>query len=853
MRMKAYWAQSQSELFAALSTSVDGLAQSEAERRLGEQGANDFAKRERSNILRLLLRQYESPLVLILIFAAIVSIVVKEWTDAIIILLIVLGSTILGFTQEYRASEAVRKLRERLSLQALVMRDGKTREIDTSLLVPGDVVLLSAGNLVPADGVIIDARDFLVSQAALTGESFPVEKSPVPTAQDTSLPQRRNVVFLGTSVRSGTAKVLVVKTGNNTEIAGVASHISQVSSETDFERGIRRFGYLLTRIMIVIVLAVLTINLLFHRPPIDSLLFAVALAVGLSPELLPAIMSVTLSAGARRMAERGVIVRRLDAIENLGSADVLCTDKTGTLTKGVVELSGALDASGAESARTFHLAFINAKLETGIENPLDAAIIASAERKKSSDEVPAKIDEIPYDFLRKRLTIVVEADGRRHTIITKGAFDNVLACCAQFATEDGNRPLDDAVVEKARAFYEKRGQAGFRVLGLASKEVAPKQHYDTSDETNMVFEGFLLFFDPLKEGIETTVQSLSQLGIATKIITGDNRYVAGHVGEAIGLDGKLLLTGRQINEMRDEALWHSAARTQIFAEVDPQQKERIVQALQRSGHAVAYMGDGINDGPALNVADVGISVDEAVDVARETADIVLLQRDLDVLRQGVIDGRHTFANTIKYIEITTSANFGNMISMALATLFVPFLPLLAKQILLNNFLSDLPSIAISTDNVDEEMTRTPQHWDIGHIQSFMLVFGLISTLFDLVTFSVLLLVFHADEALFQSTWFVVSVMTELAVLLVLRTHRPAWMSAPSSTLLLATIAVFALSLILTYIPFLDEMFGFVRIPWHLMLIGLLVVAAYVATTERAKTWYFGRKKPESLKQAMPVR
>lgn len=841
--MQAYWTHSPKELFASLATTQGGLTQSEAERRLAVTGANSLAKAQGAGVLRLLARQYESPLVLILIFAAIVSIIVQEWTDAIIILLIVIGSTVLGFTQEYRASEAVRKLRERLSLQALVTRDGTMRPVDASLLVPGDIVSLSAGNLVPADGVVIEARDFLVSQAALTGESFPAEKSIEPVPEGAALPQRRNVVYLGTSVRSGTAKMLVVKTGPETEIAGLASHISQASTETDFERGIRRFGYLLTRIMIVIVLGVLTVNLMLHRPPIDSLLFAVALAVGLSPELLPAIMSVTLSAGARRMAERGVIVRRLDAIENLGSANVLCTDKTGTLTKGVVELSGALDPSGEESKEVFRLAFINATLETGIENPLDAAIIAHAEKQPLAVSLPAKADEIPYDFLRKRLTIVVEsADGpARHTIVTKGAFDNVIACCTQIAAKDGNHPLDDESLQRLRAFYEQRGEAGFRVLGLASRTVPAKDHYDKADETEMVFEGFLLFFDPLKDDIEATVQSLSALGIATKIITGDNRHVAAHVGEAIGLDPARVLTGDQLNEMRDDALWHLAAKTHLFAEVDPQQKERIVRALQRSGHVVAYMGDGINDGPALNIADVGISVDEAVDVARETADIVLLQRDLDVLRQGVIDGRHTFANTIKYIEITTSANFGNMISMALATVFVPFLPLLAKQILLNNFLSDLPSIAISTDNVDHEATALPQRWDIGRIQSFMLVFGLISTVFDLVTFAVLLGVFHAHEALFQSTWFVVSVMTELVVVLVLRTHRPAWKSAPSRTLLYATAAVFVMTLYLTYNNFVASMFGFVPIPWHLMAIGLFIVAAYVVATEAAKTMYFARR------------
>jgi Mg2+-importing ATPase len=424
-----------------------------------------------------------------------------------------------------------------------------------------------------------------------------------------------------------------------------------------------------------------------------------------------------------------------------------------------------------------------------------------------------------------------------HVIVTKGAFESVLSCCTQVATSRGRVPVNTAVTS-ARAFYEARGGEGFRVLGLATCSIPAKGHYDRSDETDMVFEGFLLFFDPPKDGIEETIRSLTALGIETKIISGDNRFVAAHVGQSIGLDPDRLLTGRQLNEMRDEALWSLARGTDIFAEVDPQQKERIVRALQHGGNAVAYLGDGINDAPALKAADVGISVDRAVDVARETADIVLLQRDLNVLGQGVLDGRRTFANTLKYIEITTSANFGNMVSMALATIFVPFLPLLAKQILLNNFLSDFPSIAISTDNVDHDATRSAQHWDIGRIWSFMLAFGLTSTVFDLITFLILLKVFGANEALFRSTWFIVSLLTELAVVLVLRTHGPAWRSAPSRPLLYSTIAVFLVALCVPFISPIASAFGFVPIPPHLLLAGLLIVVIYVGTTELVKWRYF---------------
>ena len=471
--MIAYWAQQPEALFAELKTAAAGLGADEAARRLEEFGPNRLAAGHRTNALRLLLRQYESPLVLILVFGAFVSLVVREWVDAVIILLIVLGSTFLGFIQEYRASEAVRRLRETLALKVCALRDGRAQSIDARHVVPGDVLLLSAGNLVPADGIVLEARDFLVSQASLTGKSFPVEKTPGPAPIDATLQQRVNAVFLGTSVRSGTAKVLVVHTGQATELGRIAGRIGKAPEATDFERGIRRFGYLLTRIMMVIVIFVFTVNLLFHRPLIESLLFAVALAVGLTPELLPAIVSVTLSAGARRMAKRGVIVRRLEAIENLGSADILCTDKTGTLTKGVVELTGAFDIEGVPSERVFRYAVTNSRLETGIDNPLDAAIVAAADRLGIAAAEPAKIDEIPYDFIRKRLTIVVsEGEGAEtHLIVTKGAFDTVIACCEFVSIASKTLPLDPALRQKLDDYYRTKGVDGFRVLGLATKRV----------------------------------------------------------------------------------------------------------------------------------------------------------------------------------------------------------------------------------------------------------------------------------------------------------------------------------------------------------------------------------------------
>jgi Mg2+-importing ATPase len=831
-----YWNRTAAQLFEALGACDHGLSGSEAAARLQRDGANHVDDAPRLAALRLLLAQFESPLVLILVFGAAISLILQDWIEAIIILTIVLGSALLGFTQEYRASAAVAELRRRLALTVRVRRAGEVQTVAATALVPGDVILLSAGNLVPADGLVLAATDFLVSEATLTGESFPVEKQPDVLPPDTPIARRTNCVFLGTSVRSGTADVLVVHTGGHTAFGAIAERLRARAPETEFARGVRQFGYLLARVMIVMVLFVVSVNQLLGRPVFESLLFAVALAVGLSPELLPAIVSVTLSRGARAMARRGVIVRRLEAIENLGSMDVLCTDKTGTLTEGVIALDATLDADGHASAEVQRLAYLNAAFETGIANPLDAAIIAAADRQGFSAEGYRKVDEIPYDFMRKRLTIVVAAadDPEHHLIISKGAFTNILAVCSTVRRSATEIALDDREREGLEDFFRRQGNAGFRVIAVAVKKVAARAHYEHGDEAAMSLVGFLLFFDPLKADVQSVIGNLAQVGIRIKIITGDNRHVAAHVARGIGLDGAALLTGEDIARLKDEALWQRAERADLFVEVDPQQKERIVRALQRMGHAVGYLGDGINDAPALHAADVGISVDQAVDVARESADVILLRRDLEVLRRGVEDGRRTFANTLKYIAITTSANFGNMVSMALVTPLLPFLPLAAKQILLNNFLSDLPSIAISTDNVDAERTAQAQRWHVGDVRRFMIVFGFISTVFDLITFTVLLKAFGADQATFQTAWFVVSLLTELAVVLVLRTQRSALASMPSHVLLWSTAAVCAIAVVAPYVRPFAAVFGFVPLAWPLLAVMLVIVMGYVVTTEVTK-------------------
>ncbi|MBL0142010.1 MAG: magnesium-translocating P-type ATPase [Betaproteobacteria bacterium] len=837
----AWWSVAAADVAAQLGCGDSGLAPAQAQRRLRETGPNKVTQDRNSSWVWLLGRQFASPLVLILVFAALVSLTLRNWIEAAIILAIVAGSALLGFAQEFRASKAVAELQGRLALKVRVRRGGETRVVPALDLVPGDIVLLAAGNRVPADGRVLEARDFMVSEASLTGESFPVEKRPGTVGADTPLAARTNSVFLGSSVRSGTATLLVVRTGRSTALGEIAARLGSQAPETEFARGIRRFGYLLVRVMVVMVVFVMAVNQWLGRPVLDSLLFAVALAVGLSPELLPAIMSVTLSRGARHMARRGVIVRRLEAIENLGGMDILCTDKTGTLTEGTVSLDATLDPEGRDSPDVRRLAHLNAAFETGIENPLDTAIVEAGLRDALTTAGWRKVDEIPYDFIRKRLTIVVEEEARPEAalMITKGAFDTVLSVCGSVGRSAGAQPLDDAARSALEALYRDMGEKGYRVLALAKGRVEQRSRYERDDEHDLVFAGFLRFADPPKADAQRTIRDLAAMGVRVKIITGDNRYVAGHLANVIGLDHGTLLTGAQIAAMRDESLWHLAEDTALFAEIDPQQKERIVRALQHGGHAVGYLGDGINDAPALHAADVGISVEGAVDVARESADVILLRPDLDVLRRGVADGRRTFANTLKYIKITTSANFGNMVSMALATPLLPFLPLAAKQILLNNFLSDLPSVAISTDHVDAQQVAASQRWDVAEVRRFMIVFGLLSTVFDLLTFFLLLRVFDTDEATFQTVWFVVSLLTELAVVFVLRTRGSAFASRPSALLAVTSLLVAAAALATPWLGAFSSAFGFVPVSAGLACASGLVVVAYLAATEFAKRRYYG--------------
>ncbi|MFM7056796.1 MAG: magnesium-translocating P-type ATPase [Planctomycetota bacterium] len=821
-----------------------GLDAAEASRRLGYFGRNEVQRGRGQHWFLRLLGQLSSPLNLLLLMAAGISLFLREWPDAVIVLSVLGGSTLLGAVQEYLAGDAVRRLQSRLSVRVLVLRGGCEERVPMEHVVPGDVVCLSAGSLIPADGLVIQADDLFVSEAALTGEVFPVEKRASGSLSgvrlgggewDYSRAEQR--VLMGTSVRSGYGRALIFRTGAKTALGGLADRLRRPRPETEFERGVRQFGLLLMRVMLLILPAVLAVNMTLSRPPVESLLFALALAVGLAPEMLPAIITMTLSHGARRMARSGVLVRRLSAIENFGCMDVLCTDKTGTLTAGDVQLREACDAAGIGSESVLRLACLNALLQSGLKNPLDEALSVAARNSGIDVSCVERIDEIPWDFTRKRISVVVSREGCLE-MLTKGAFRSVLGVCSEVRSGSERRELTETVVEGLEAQFAGWSRQGLRVLALASRLMAERRvQYARDEEQGMCFEGFLLFENPPKPGAAEALRELSERGVQLKMITGDNPLIARHVAESIGMSVAGVLTGSELNSMSDEVLWHRAAATTVFAEVDPGQKERIIRSLKDSGHVVGYLGDGINDAPALHAADVSISVENAVDVAREAAEIVLLQPDLGILRGGIDEGRRTFANTQKYILTTISANFGNMLSMAVASALLPFLPLLASQILLNNFLSDIPGAAIASDAVDPEWIRRPRRWNTREIGRFMLVFGAVSSIFDLLTFGLLLKGFRTGAEEFRTGWFVESLLTELAVALVIRTHLPCFRSRPGRWLTLSTVFVAGVALVLPYLP-VSRQFGFVPLPPGLLAALLLLTLTYVLVVELTKAWFF---------------
>ncbi|MCC6042941.1 MAG: magnesium-translocating P-type ATPase [Candidatus Verstraetearchaeota archaeon] len=825
-------------LLERLGTSTTGLTSKEAEERLKLFGYNELVGRKKRTAVVEFLSHFKSPLVVILIVAGLISGLLGEVKDSIIVLVIVMFSVSLDFYQEHKAERAAEMLKQRVATTATVLRDGIKREVRIAELVPGDIIYLSAGDIVPADCRVIMAKDLFVDQSALTGESFPVEKTAQPLKSfDPSIMEWSNYLFMGTSVVSGSAVAVVVRTGSMTEYGKIAKRLVERRAETEFERGIKSFSYMIMQVTLFLVLAVFFINALYMRGVLDSLLFAVALAVGLTPELLPMIISINLSKGALSMAKKGVIVKRLAAIQNLGSMDVLCTDKTGTLTENRVKLVLYLDVNGNESERVLIYSYINSYYQTGLKNPLDEAVLRSKEVDVRDFK---KVDEVPFDSVRKRLSIVVEHNGQR-LMITKGAPEEVLRICSLYEVGGVIAEMTDEVRRHVEREYLRLSAEGYRVLAVAYKRLKEdKPVYTPNDERDMVFLGLLAFLDPPKESAREALQLLKRANVELKILTGDNELVTRRICEQLGFDIKGVVSGSEIDKMDDEALARVVEEVNVFCRLTPAQKNRVIGALKNNGHVVGFLGDGINDAPSLKNADVGISVDNAVDVAKEAADIILLQNDLKVLHDGVLEGRKTFGNTMKYIMMGVSSNFGNMFSVAGASLFLPFLPMLPIQILLNNLLYDFSQSTIPTDEVDQEYIEKPKRLDVSFIKRFMVFLGPTSSIFDFLTFFIMLFIFKASEPLFQTAWFMESLASQVLVVFVIRTRTsPFWRSKPSKLLLSSSLAIIAFALAVPYTP-LGAVFSFERPPATFYVALAAILGAYLALAEAVKAWFYKR-------------
>jgi P-type Mg2+ transporter len=841
----AFWQLPLEELTRRLEADHCGLTSAEARARLGRYGPNTLEQRRRLSVLRKLASRFRNPLVLILLAAAGVSALTGDLDSFAIIVTIIALSVALDSIQEHRAEEAAERLKSSVALTEQVLRDGREVTLRAEELVPGDVVLLAAGDLVPADGRILEARDFFVNEALLTGEPFPVEKCPSEDgAAGGQVQDVANAAFMGSSGVSGSARLLVCATGRDTQLGQISATLRHAPPPAALEAGTYRFGMLIVRVTGLLVLFVLLVNLFFHRPPLDSFLFALALAVGLTPELLPMIVSVTLARGALRMAKERVIVKRLAAIHDLGSMDVLCTDKTGTLTEAKVRLVRELSLTGADSDRVLDLAWLNSHFESGLRSPLDRAILEIAHDAGAW----AKLDEVPFDFERRRVSVLLEREGSR-LLVVKGAPEDILALSSRYE-EPGEAPrtLDAAALDRATRTFEALGAEGFRALGIAWREVGEHTHAVAADERDLVFAGYAAFLDPPKEGAGLAVAALAASGVDIKILTGDNERVTRHVCAELGIPITGVLRGAELAALGDEALLARLGATNLFCRMTPTQKNRVVLALKRAGHVVGVLGDGINDAPSLHTADVGISVDSAVDVAKDAADIILLERDLGVLDRGVREGRRTYGNIMKYVMMGTSSNFGNMFSMAVASLILPFLPMLPVQVLLNNLLYDVSEVPIPLDAVDDEATVAPSHWDMRFVRNFMLVLGPVSSAFDFLTFALLLLVFRADEALFQTGWFIESLATQVLVIFVIRTRGNPLRSPAHPVLVGTSLAVATIAIALPYTP-AAAWFHFVAPPPAFLLALAGMVAAYLLLAEAAKRWFYRRFQPHGTARA----
>lgn len=811
---------------AFASNATTGLRSPAATDQLKISGKNQLASHKRRSELLELFQHFKSPLMIILLAAATISYSVGQNVNASIILGMVLLSVIIDYFQESDARNAAERLRLTVKSKVSVIRDGQETELLPEYICPGDIVLLNAGKIVPADCRVINATDFFVNQSSLTGESYPCEKyvQAIPDAS-ADLTSMDNIAFMGSNVTTGSATVMVIKTGSQTEFGKIAEKLVAREEETDFGKGIRSFGYLILRVTIILVLFIFLINAINKHNLLESFMFSLAVAVGLTPELLPMVMSVTMARGSLRMAKKGVVVKKLTAIPNFGSMEVLCTDKTGTLTEDRIRLIKYLDTEGEVSEELFTLAYLNSHFQSGIKNPLDDAIV----QYKQPDIVSyQKTDEVPFDFFRKRMSVVVEKEGKQ-LLICKGAPEEIMRASL----------ISPELSAKASRLYEALSTDGFRVLAIACKEVAPKTKFSKEDETNLQLKGFAAFLDPPKQDAGATIAELTRIGVEVKIITGDNQLVTQKICRELQLNVKGVMQGFEMEQLTDDALQKKVMDITIFARFSPDQKNRVILALKKFHHAVGYMGDGINDAPSLRTADVGISVNSGADVAKDAADIILTEKDLLVLKEGILEGRKTFGNTMKYILMGLSSNFGNMFSVAAATLFLPFLPMLPAQILINNFLYDTSQVTIPTDEVDESYTLKPQRWNLKTIYHYMLIFGLTSSIFDFVTFYMLYGYYDLTIAQFRTGWFMESLATQTLVVFIIRTnHIPFIQSRPGKYLVMSVLLCLATGWILPYTGFATVLgFEMLPVPVLISIIGLVLLYLVVAELMKRFIYY----------------
>jgi len=836
------------KLFKRLESGKKGLSEPEVGERLKKYGFNELAAKKKRNVILSFLSYFINPLIIFLIIIGTLSYFLSSAISGLLIYLMVIVSVSLTFYQENKAQDAAEKLRKMIRNTATVTRDGEQKEVPLKSLVPGDVVRLAAGDLVPADCAIITCKDFFVNQASLTGESLPVEKTAEPSKAGAGITELANAAFFGSSVVSGSAEALVLRTALDTQFGDLSRRLSQTGVETAFDRGIKDYSMLMLKFIFVLVIVLFVINALFKGGDvqtrfIDAFLFSLAVAVGLTPEMLPVIVTTNLSQGANNLAKKHVIVKRLSSIQNFGAMDVLCTDKTGTLTEDKIALVRHINADGEEDEFALQLAYLNSLHQTGLKNPLDKAVLDhDAEMVSKKVERYKKVDEMPFDFVRRRMSVVVQHPGERPLLLTKGAPEGILELCIKHSTHGTEHPFDSEDMKAANKIYEKLSSEGYRVLAIASRKM-PKdtKSYAVSDERELTFEGFLAFLDPPKESAHASLSELMKRGIEIKILSGDNELVNWKIAKDVGLPIKGVITGDKIENASDESLQVLVEQNTVFARVLPVQKERIIAMLQRNKHVVGFLGDGINDSLSLKTSDVGISVDSAVDVAKESADIILLQKSLHVLYEGVDEGRRTFANTMKYLKMGSSSNFGNMFSVLGASLFLPFLPMKPIQILFNNFLYDMSQIGVPSDSVDDEQLVKPATWNLDNIKNFMIYIGPISSLYDYLTYITLFFVLHVPEGVFQAGWFIESIMTQTLIIYVIRTNKiPFLQSWPSKKLMLLTAAILSVALLVVVTP-LRSLFGFGELPLVFFPTLVVFIATYMVLTQVIKVYLLKKK------------